>query len=345
MTKMESSSNLINNLLLNLDNLKLQAENKTDFQDNVSFNIQEQLEMLKSETQKLTKQYQYTQPSTNKNNKSKKIPPPIITGQYKKKSNSQYQTIDDLLLELNNASFQAFGRTPAPRSGKSRKNQGSFIDPRRYSDPYKYTILSTLDETEDDEEEEENNISNTPRTPKTALPYYGRKNNKNNLSLTCNTNLKLASHLISPKSAGARLRSLSQPERYSSNKYLNTAKSSLHESSTLDTEKTSTKYLLNIKNSIMNEKKNVNIKQRKSGDNFIKPPRSSSINKHGNSIGKKEILKNYDDYSSGSEISDSEPNTEQICHYSESSYNKNNLGLENKSSFQSDVTLVNEEDE
>ncbi|ORX85243.1 hypothetical protein BCR32DRAFT_325519, partial [Anaeromyces robustus] len=339
MTKMESSSNLINNLLLNLDNLKLQAENKTNIQNNDNFNIQEQLELLKSETQRLTQQYQYTQTS-NKNNKTKKIPPPIITGQYKKKSSSQSQTIDDLLLELNNASFQAFGRTPAPKSGKSRKNQGSFIDPRRYSDPYKYTILSTLDETEDDEEEEEeNNISNTPRTPKTALPYYGRKNNKNNSSLSCNTNLKLPlNHYISPKSAGARLRSYSQPEHYSSSKYsINGIKSSLHETSTLNNDKPSTKYFLNIKN--MNEKQT-------SEDTFVKPPRSSSINKHGNSYIK--VPKNYDDYSSSSEVSDdSEPSTEQVYkqnQYNKTSYLKCNFGLENKSSFQSDVTLVNEDD-
>jgi len=333
MTKMDSSSNLINNLLLNLDNLKLQVENSMNAQNNNDFDIEEQLELLKSETQKLTQQYQYTQP-TNKN-KSKKIPPPIITGQYKKKNNSQNQTIDDLLLELNNASFQAFGKTPAPKSGKNRKIQGSFIDPRRYSDPYKYTILSTLDETEDDEEEEEeNNYSNTPKTPKTALPYYGRKNNKNNSNLSCNTNLKIPlNHFVAPKSAGARLRSYSQPEHYSSNKVsMNIIKTSLPENSVVENDRTSTKYLLNIKNMVMNEKKNDNLVKKTSGDMLIKPPRTSSINRHGNSFSN--IPRNYDDYSSGSEVSDNE----QV-------YLKPNLGLENKSSFQSDVTLVNEDDE
>jgi len=53
---MESSQNLINNLLLNLDNLQIQTENNENNQ-NVNDNLQEQLELLKSETEKLTNQY------------------------------------------------------------------------------------------------------------------------------------------------------------------------------------------------------------------------------------------------------------------------------------------------
>jgi len=286
MTKVEtqSSADLINNLLLNLDNLKIQTET-SNIKINVDFSLQDQLDMLQKEAQKLTNQY--TQKNTTKSKKGKKIPPPIITGSYQKK-NTKFQTIDDLLFELNNASVKVFGesQTPSTRSSKSRK--GSFVDPRRFSDPYKYTILSTLDETIDGEEEDS---IYTPKTPMTALPYYGRKNNFN-MKVPTNT-------YMSPKSAGAlRNRSYSQPERYTYSK-------SLNESTSLkcnmeQSERTSTKYLMKLHNSISNEKSNI--------QGYVKPPRSASIGKSH-----------------------------------EASKRKGNMGLENKPSFQSDITLVNEE--
>ncbi|OUM70692.1 hypothetical protein PIROE2DRAFT_66696 [Piromyces sp. E2] len=329
MTKTENSADLINNLLLNLDNLKIMAENKKAEIEEVSESIKDQLESLKNETEKITSQY------TQKNNtktKTRKIPPPIITGKYHMRS--QFQTIDDMLFELNNVSIQAFGgnKTPAPKSGKGRMIPGSFIDPRRYSDPYKYTILSTLDETEDGEEEEED-IPNTPQTPKTALPFYSRKKDYKNIS--CNVSL-------TPKSAGClRNRSYSQPERYSSKKGM--ISSSLHESSSLNymksrTGRTSTEYLNRIKNIVDTEQQKSNSKPKRE---LVKPPRSSSISKH--SI--REINK-IDEYSS-SETSDSDPNTEPVYYQYHAgemhiSKKKGFLGLENKSSFQSDITLVNE---
>ncbi|KAG4088414.1 hypothetical protein H8356DRAFT_1724771 [Neocallimastix lanati (nom. inval.)] len=286
----QSSADLINNLLLNLDNLKIQNETN-NVKISVDFSLQEQLDMLQKETQKLTNQY--TQKNTTKSKKGKKIPPPIITGSYQKR-NTKFQTIDDLLFELNNASMKVFGesQTPSTRSSKSRK--GSFVDPRRFSDPYKYTILSTLDETVDGEEEEDSIY--TLKTPMTALPYYGRKNNFNNMKVPVNT-------YISPKSAGTlRNRSYSQPERYTC------SKTTLSESTSLkcnieQSDRTSTKYIMKLHNSISNEKSN--------NQSFVKPPRSTSIGKsHAANL-----------------------NTKR----------KGNMGLENKPSFQSDITLVNEE--
>jgi len=327
MTKTENSANLINNLLLNLDNLQIITENKSGNIKEISNSIQDQLESLKYETQKITSQY--TQEKNTKA-KTKKIPPPIITGKYHKRS--QFQTIDDMLFELNSVSLQAFGgnKTPVLKSGKGRKIPGSFIDPRRYSDPYKYTILSTLDETEDGEEEDD--FPNTPQTPKTALPFYSRKKEYKNIS--CNGSLMV------PKSAGClRNRSYSQPERYNPK-----ISSSLHESSSINynikthVRKTSLDYLNKIKDSVESEKMN---QQPQPKRELVKPPRTSSISKHGNYSIKTE------DYSS-SETSDSDPNTEPIYyqyHTGEMQISKKKgfLGLENKSSFQSDRTLVNEE--
>jgi hypothetical protein len=322
MTKveMQSSANLINNLLLNLDNLKIQNDSN-NIQENLNSNLQDQLEMLKFETQKLTNQYTQNSNKNNKNNKSKKIPPPIITGSYRKKT--QFQTIDDLLFELNNVSIKTYGgnQTPVSKSSKGRKNSGSFVDPRRYSDPYKYTILSTLDETEDDEEEES---IYTPKTPMTALPFYSRKKN-----LACNTNLKVpVSHYMSPKSAGLRARSYSQPERCNYKSTMNTHCEENVPSLKCHMEqndRASTKYLMKLHNSISNEKKN-------NSPGFVKPPRSSSISKH--------TYKYSEDYSSSESNSDNEKsNTNGKLGVKR----RGTMGLENKSSFQSDITLVNEE--
>jgi len=308
--EMQSSANLINNLLLNLDNLKLQNETNT-IQESVSLDLQDQIEMLKFETQKLTSQY--TQ-NSNKNSKSKKIPPPIITGVYNKKK-TQFQTIDDLLFELNNVTVKAYGgnQTPVSRSSKSRKNSGSFVDPRRYSDPYKYTILSTLDETEDDEEEES---IYTPKTPMTALPFYGRKKN-----LTCNTNLKVPNnHYLAPKSAGVlRTRSYSQPESCNY-KAVNCNENTSLKCQMEQNDRTSTKYLMKLHDSISNSSE-----KKKSNSGFVKPPRSSSIN-HGRKLS--------EGYTSSESSSDNEKLVVK---------KRGVMGLENKASFQSDITLVNEE--
>jgi len=342
MTKMESSANLINNLLLNLDNLKIQAESNANVKENlISSSLQDQLNLLKYETEKLTKQY--TQSSSPKN-KSKKIPPPIITGVYNKRT--KFQTIDDILCELNNVSYQTYGgKTPSIKSGKGRKIQNSFVDPRRFSDPYKYTILSTLDETEDGEEEEEvETMRNTPKTPKTALPYYSRKKDYNK-NLSCNTNLKVSlNNYITPKSAGyIRNRSYSQPERYTALGKTN-IRSNLHESATLNYNQSKINHASNeyFKKLLNIENKNKITPSSKSQSNFIKPPRSSSINKHGYS---------YKD-DSNSETSDSEPITEPNNEPVYIQYHMDEVtmlkkkgfsGLENKSSFQSDITLINEE--
>jgi len=296
MTKKENSANLINNLLLNLDNLKTISENKeANNIKEINSSIQDQLESLKYETQKITSQY--TQ-NINTKTKTKKIPPPIITGKYH--ARSQFQTIDDMLFELNSVSKQAFGgnKTPVSKSSKGRKIPGSFIDPRRYSDPYKYTILSTLDETEDGEEEDE--FPNTPHTPKTALPYYSRKKDYKEYNFSNN----LMVPTIGPKSAGClRNRSYSQPERYSSKKGM--ISSSLHESSCINynikthIRKTSLDYLNKIKDSVENEKMN---QQPQPKRELVKPPRTSSISKHGN-----HSIKKIEEYSS-SETSDSDQN-------------------------------------
>jgi hypothetical protein len=313
MTKveMESSANLINNLLLNLDSLKLQNETNS-MQENASLDLQDQLEMLKFEAQKLTNQY--TQ-NTNKNAKSKKIPPPIFTGTYNKKK-TQFQTIDELLFELNNVTVKVYGsnQTPISKSSKSKKNSGSFVDPRRYSDPYKYTILSTLDETEDDEEE---SIYN-PKTPKTALPFYGRKKN-----LTCNTNLKVpGSHYMSPNSAGSlRARSFSQPESCDYKSINCNENASLKCQQREQNDRISTKYLMKLHNSISNSNE-----KRSSSSGFVKPPRTSSIN-HSHKV------------SEGYASSESSLENEKIVEGKK----RGTMGLENKSSFQSDVTLINEE--
>jgi len=315
---MESSANLINNLLLNLDNLKIQTENSDIKKQDVNNNLQEQLDLLKSETKKLTNKYTQT------SNKTKKIPPPIKTN-----NQSKFQTIDDMLNELNNATYGS--RTT--KFGKGRKISGSFIDPRRFSDPYKYTVLSTLDETEDGEEEDSFNESteNTPRTPKTTLPYYSRKN-KEYKNLHCNTtnsNKLSISHLVSPTYSGSfRSRSFSQPE----NKFLN---NSVHD---MKKEK---RYSFNCLQKIT-ESENEKSSTKYSID-FIKPPRTSSIKRHYRSLSKPTI----EDFS-GSEKSDSDSNTEKIFyqyHMGEMFFvkHKSSSGLESKSSFQSDKTLVNDE--
>jgi len=305
MTKVEieSSVDLINNLLLNLDNLKIQNETNK-YQENVSLSLQDQLDILKYETQRLTNQY--TQ-SDIKNNKSKKIPPPIITGKQ-----ANYQTIDDLLFELNNASVKAYGnnQTPSSKSSKGKKNQGSFVDPRRYSDPYKYTILSTLDESEDGEEES----VYTLKTPTTALPYYSRKKNNN---------LKVPGGVcLTPKSAGVvlRNRSYSQPESCTYKR------SPLSDNVPLNlnleqNDRTSTIYLMKIYQSINNEKK--------TSPGFYKPPRSSSISKHTF------IPEGYNN----SDLFDSEYKMNENIYVKR----RGNMGLISKPSFQSDKTLVNEE--
>jgi len=270
---MESSANLINNLLLNLDNLKIQTENNDIINNkDVSNNLQEQLDILKSETEKLTKQYTHT------STKTKKIPPPIKTNNH-----SKFQTIDDMLNELNNATYG----NKTSKYGKGKKMTGSFIDPRRFSDPYKYTVLSTLDETEDGEEEED---SNTPVTPKTTLPYYSRKN-KEYQNLHCNTtssNKLSISHLVSPTYCGSfRSRSFSQPE----NKY------SVHDF------KKEKRYSFNCLQKIT-ESENEKGSSRYSVD-FIKPPRTSSFKRHYRTLSKT-IIEDF----SGSET-DSEPNSEK----------------------------------
>lgn len=321
MTKTENSADLINNLLLNLDNLQLISENKSSNTQIVNNNIQEQLELLKYETQKITSQY--TQEKNTKS-KAKKIPPPIITGKYQKRS--KFQTIDDMLYELNNASIQTYGgnKTPVSKSSKGRMIPGSFVDPRRYSDPYKYTILSTLDETEDGEEEDD--FPNTPQTPKTALPFYSRKKDYKNISGS-----------MVPKSAGClRNRSYSQPERYNPKKGM--ISSSLHESSSINYNVYTHHYYLNkIKESVENEKMN---QQPQPKRELVKPPRTSSISKHGNNC-----IKAGDCFNS--ETFDFDQNTEPIYYQNnvegKQISKKGFLGLESKSSFQSDVTLVNEE--
>lgn len=305
MTKLEieSSIDLINNLLLNLDNLRVQNETNK-YQENVNLSLQDQLDILKYEAQRLTNQY--TQ-SDIKNNKSKKIPPPIITG---KKRNCQ--TIDDLLFELNNVSVKAYGnnQTPSSKSSRGKKSQGSFVDPRRYSDPYKYTILSTLDESEDGEEEES---IYTLKTPSTAIPYYSRKKNNN---------LKVPGVCLTPKSAGVvvRNRSYSQPESCTYNR------SPLSDNIPLklnmeQNDRTSTKYLMKIHNSINTEKK--------TNTDFYKPPRSSSISKHTF------IPEGYN----SSDSSDSEYKMDKNIYVTR----RGKMGLGSKPSFQSDRTLVNEE--
>jgi len=368
MTKIEmnSSANLINNLLLNLDNLKIQTESSNmdmnnGFTEDLGSSLQDQLELLKNETQKLTSQY--TQPnntssnnSSNGNNKNKykKIPPPIITGIYKTKKyqkRTQFQTIDDILFELNDTmrSYNSGSvMTPSSKSSRSRKMQGSFVDPRRYSDPYKYTILSTLDETVGDEEEEEESsfYVNTPKTPLTALPYYSRKKNYDFN--------KFAHDYYQPKSAGPlRNRSYSQPEKYISSSNvpettpvvtsssdeeeekilrsssIKSRSSSLSHSSITPKEKSSSKYLKDLQNTIHRE----NEQNSNKNHGYVKPPRSSSFNKHRTSI-----TSISEEYSSGSEGSD-----EMISNRNENGMiKKKGSSLENKSSFQSDVTLVNE---
>ncbi|ORX54672.1 hypothetical protein BCR36DRAFT_581553 [Piromyces finnis] len=329
MTKTGNSADLINNLLLNLDNLIINKENN-DLENikEVGNSIQDQLESLKNETEKITSQY--TQ--NNIKSKSKKIPPPIITGKYRKRS--QFQTIDDMLLELNNASIQTYGGNKTPKSGKGRKIPDSFIDPRRYSDPYKYTILSTLDETEGGEEEEDN--LNNPQTPKTSIPYYSRKKEYKNIN---------GGYMIqysSPNTPrGLRNRSYSQPERYSS-ATKNILSSSQFESSLYSMKpnsgKTSMEYLNRIKNSVNNEKMN------KNSDVLVKPPRTSSMSNYGNY---KKTMNKTEEYS-GSDISDSDQSLEPNYYSYNSgevhlSEKKGYLALENKSSFHSDITLVNEE--
>jgi len=307
---MESSANLINNLLLNLDSLKIQTENNnTTKNNNVSNNLQEQLDILKSETEKLTNKYTHT------STKTKKIPPPIKTNNH-----SKFQTIDDMLNELNNVTYG----NKTSKYGKGKKITGTFIDPRRFSDPYKYTVLSTLDETEDGEEED----SNTPVTPKTTLPYYSRKN-KEYQNLHCNTtsNNKLSvSHLVSPTYCGSlRTRSFSQPE----NKY------SVHDF------KKEKRYSFNCLQKIT-ESENEKGSSRYSID-FIKPPRTSSFKRHYRTLSKT-IVEDF----SGSET-DSEPNSEKLLNQNQIGemlfYKHRSLsGLESKSSFQSDKTLVNDEE-
>jgi len=313
MTKTESSADLINNLLLNLDNLKTITENNKCNENNSS--IKDQLESLKNETAKITNQYTQQCNTNTKTNKTKKIPPPIITGKYHMRT--KFQTIDDMLFELNNVSIQAFGgKTPAPKSGKGKKIPGSFIDPRRYSDPYKYTILSTLDESADGEEED---IPNNLQTPKTALPYYSRKKDYKNISSNGNLMVPFA-----PKSAGClRNRSYSQPERYSSKK--NMISSTLHESASINynmktnSNKTSTEYLNRIKNSIVNE----NINKKGDSDVLIKPPRTSSMSKHGHKLSVNKI-----EEFSCSETLDSDPNSDPVYfqyHVGEMQFSKNKL--------------------
>jgi len=318
---MESSQNLINNLLLNLDNLQIQTENNENNQ-NVNDNLQEQLELLKSETEKLTNQY-----TRNTNKKTKKLPPPIFTGKF-----SKFQTIDDMLNELNNATYG----NKNPKSAKGRKNTGTFIDPRRFSDPYKYTVLSTLDETEDDEEDSSNESTEyTPRTPKSTFPYYSRKNKEyNNINCNIINNRKLSVGLLSPTgytstncaAIRSRSRSYSQPEKYSNG------------SSMRNEKRYSFNCLQRINEGVENEKS-----CQKVNFDYIKPPRSSSIQ---NRSLNKQIIED-----SGSETSESsEPCSEKVY----SQYHvmgdiayikyKNPSGLESKSSFQSDRTLVNDEE-
>jgi len=329
---MASSQNLINNLLLNLDNLKIQTENNEKNQNvNDSINLQEQLDLLKSETEKLTNQY-----TRNTNKKTRKLPPPIITGKGKF---SKFQTIDDMLNELNNATYG----NKNPKSAKGRKNTGTFIDPRRFSDPYKYTVLSTLDETEDDEDSSNESTEYTPRTPKSTFPYYSRKNKEyNNINCNIINNRKLSVGLLSPTgytstnntSVRSRSRSYSQPEKYN-----NIIKNTIHEGSNMRNEKRySFNCLQRINEGVENEKS-----CQKVNFDYIKPPRSSSIQNRSLS---KQIIED-----SGSETSESsEPCSEKVL----SQYHvmgdiayikyKNPSGLESKSSFQSDRTLVNDEE-
>jgi len=333
MTKTESTSDLINNLLLNLDNLQAIVENKSvDVQSN-NESLEEQLESLRIETAKITSKYTHPSPSKPK---SKKIPPPLIIRN--SPMHTQLQTIDDMLLELNSISSQSHSgnRTPSSKSAKGRKIPNSFIDPRRFSDPYKYTILSTLNETEDGEEEEDE--YNTPQTPKTALPYYSRKKDYKNI--TCGHNIP---------SISSRTRSNSQPERYNLTKKTITS-SALHKSAsigyemnTMNTNKrvTSMDYFNRIKTS--NENLN---KPKKVNELVVKPPRTSSMLY---SLGKYNIkpVKRIEEYSNGENYY-SDPSLEPVnFQYNagemQNAKQKNYLGLESKSSFQSDITLVNEE--
>jgi len=318
---MNSSANLINNLLLNLDNLKIQTENN-EYNENVNNNLQEQLELLKSETEKITNQYTQTS-----NKKNKKLPPPIITGKY-----SKYQTIDDMLNELNKATYGSKN----PKSNKGRKMSGmsgTFIDPRRFSDPYKYTVLSTLDETEDDEDNSNESTEYTPRTPKSTFSFYSRKNKEYNTNCNIINNRKLSiSHLLSPNcgpSVSSRTRSYSQPEKYN-----NIYKNTIHEGE----KRYSFNCLQRINESVENEK----TYQRVNFD-YIKPPRSSSI-QNNRSLGKPIIE---DSSSETSESSEQNYENEYYQYHVMGDIEyiklKNPLGLESKSSFQSDKTLVNEE--
>jgi len=340
MTKSDNSKDLINNLLLNLDNLQTLSENKTNVQK-ANDSIQDQLESLRIETAKITCKYTRSSPTKSK---SKKIPPPIIT--CKTPMHSQLQTIDDMLLELNNIS--GGNKTPSSKSAKGRKFPNSFVDPRRFSDPYKYTILSTLNESEDGEEEDEF----TPQTPKTALPYYSRRKDYKNLTYT--------GHNIPNISSYSRNRSNSQPERYTVPKK-NIPSSALHKSASigyemntlntmspmstmnmerktmsLDRKGTSMDYYNKLKTS--NENMN---KPRKIKELVVKPPRTSSMFYNYGKYNLKPVRRNSDN-------SDSDPYSEQNFNQYQAGdiqmiKQKNYLGLENKSSFQSDITLVNEE--
>lgn len=119
-------------------------------------------------------------------------------------SSENEENIDDLLSELLHINMkQRTNKTPfiypSNKNGLRtsgitgiRSRTGSFVDPRRFSDPYKYTILSTLTEIEDDEDENENATKSSalPKTiplissssakrmenkwPKTAYPCYGK---------------------------------------------------------------------------------------------------------------------------------------------------------------------------